>query len=57
MSSTVLMSNGGANTFRSSSPCDRLIVGTVDGIFVLSGGRTGVGANAAGARQAFRLVR
>ena len=37
MSSTVLMSNGGANTFRSSSACDRLIVGTVDGIFVLSG--------------------
>ncbi len=37
MSSTLLMSNGGANTFRSSTPCDRLIVGTMDGIFVLSG--------------------
>lgn len=36
MSSAVVLSNGGASTFRSSTPCDRLIVGTVDGIFVLS---------------------
>ena len=36
MSTTVLMSNGGANTFCCSAPCDRLIVGTVDGVFVLS---------------------
>ena len=31
----ILLSNGGANTFRSDEACDRLIVGTVDGIFVL----------------------
>ncbi len=36
MSSTVLLSNGGANSFRNPDPCDRLIVGTVDGIFILS---------------------
>ena len=35
MSSTVLLSNGGANSFRNLHLCDRLIVGTVDGIFVL----------------------
>ncbi len=38
MSSTVLMSNGGANSFRDPGPCDRLIVATVDGISVLSRG-------------------
>ncbi len=37
MTSTVLLSNGGASIFRSFFACDRLIVGTVDGIFVLSG--------------------
>ena len=38
MSSTVVISNGGASTFRHPSPCDRLVVGSVDGIFVLSRG-------------------
>ncbi len=36
MSSTVVLSNGGASTFRNPESCDRLVVGTVDGIFVLS---------------------
>ncbi|MGY4596943.1 photosystem II stability/assembly factor-like uncharacterized protein [Bradyrhizobium sp. GM22.5] len=31
----VLLSNGGENTFRSTSETTRLVVGTVDGIFVL----------------------
>ncbi len=36
MTRTVLMSNGGANTFRGEQLADRLVVGTVDGIFVLA---------------------
>ena len=38
MASTVMLSNGGANTFRNTAACDRLVVGTTDGIFVLSRG-------------------
>ncbi len=38
MAATVVLSNGGANTFRHSESCDRLVVGTTDGIFVLSRG-------------------
>lgn len=41
MKSAVLLSNGGANTFRSpEAGASRLIVGTVDGIFGLSGAGT-----------------
>ncbi len=36
MSGCVLLSNGGANVFRGERACTRLIIGTVDGIFVLT---------------------
>ena len=31
----ITLSNGGANTFRTAPPCDRLVIGTVDGVFML----------------------
>ena len=36
MSIPVLLSNGGCNCFSGDQQCDRLVVGTVDGIFVLT---------------------
>ena len=36
MNTTVSLSNAGSNGFRGDKPCDRVVIGTVDGIFVLS---------------------
>ena len=36
MDSIALLSNGGDNHFRSRQPCNRLVVGTVDGIYILT---------------------
>lgn len=36
MSSIVMLSNGGDNAFRGATTCDRLILGTTDGTYVLT---------------------
>ena len=51
MDSIALLSNGGDNHFRSQQPCNRLVVGTVDGIFILTCNRSGMGSDTPSPRR------